>query len=65
MRTEKFTGEVSAELRLDTKAGLAHAIGLIVPQDKRRRVLGYKLASVEAISGDALKKAVTIAVMYQ
>ena len=45
--------------------GLSVAIGMIVPQNKRRRVLGYRLDSVQAISGDNLKKSVTIAVTYQ
>jgi hypothetical protein len=65
MRVEKFTGEVPIDLQLDNPRGLSVAVGMIVPQDKRRRVLGYKLDSVEAISGDSLKKLVTIAVMYQ
>lgn len=65
MRVEKFTGEVPIDLQLYNPRGLSVAVGMIVPQDKRRRVLGYKLASVQAISGDNLKKSVTIAVTYQ
>jgi hypothetical protein len=65
MKVERFTGEVSTDLQLYNPRGLWVAIGLIVPQNKRRRVLGYKLASVAPISGDNLKKQVTIAVTYQ
>ena len=65
MRTEHFTGTVSKNLQVDSQLGLHHAIGLIVPANKRRRVLGYRLAGVAAISGDNLKKEVTIVVTYQ
>lgn len=65
MRVERFTGEVPTDLQLDNPRGLSVAIGLVVPQNKRRRVLGYKLDSVQPISGDHLKKSVTIAVTYQ
>ena len=65
MRIEFFTGTVSKDLQVDNQLGLHHAIGLIVPANKRRRVLGYRLAGVAAISGDNLKKKVTIAVTYQ
>lgn len=65
MRTEHFTGTVSKDLQVDSQLGLHHAIGLIVPANKRRRVLGYRLAGVATISGDNLKKEVTIAVTYR
>lgn len=65
MRTEHFTGTVSKNLQVDSQLGLHQAIGLIVPANKRRRVLGYRLAGVATISGDNLKKEVTIAVTYQ
>ncbi len=65
MRVERFTGEVSAQLNVHTDLGLMQAVRWIVPRSERRRVLGYKLASVQAISGDSLKKSVTIAVTYQ
>jgi hypothetical protein len=65
MRVERFTGEVSAQIQVDTPTGLLYAVRKIVPQNKRQRVLGYKLDSVQAISGDHLKKPVTIAVTYQ
>ena len=65
MRIEFFTGTVSKDLQVDNPHGLHHAIGLIVPANKRRRVLGYRLSSVAPISGDNLNKKVTIAVTYE
>lgn len=65
MRVEKFTGEVPIKLQVATDIGLVYAVRMVVPQDKRRRVLGYRLDSVQAISGNNLKKSVTIAVTYQ
>ena len=65
MRTELFTGKVQTNLLADKDRGLAAAVGLLVPANKKRRVMGYRLHQVAEIAGDALNKVVTIRVTYR
>lgn len=64
-RTEHFTGKVPASLDVAAPDGLITAVTLIVPESKRRRVLGYRLSRISPILGNTTEREVTITVTYQ